>query len=79
MYIYIYTHIFSLVCLHPRDRDIINETAATGDASIRQRKQPLGMNMNELLSRVTQGFNSQNSPRNSEIIKQIAVKGDGWV
>jgi len=48
----------------PRVSEIINQTAATGDAWIRQQKQPLGSpkSLTKLLPRVTHGFNSANSP-----------------
>jgi len=46
------------------DSEIINETASTGDAWIRQRKQPLGTRKSstKLLPQVTHGFDSTNSP-----------------
>ena len=44
--------------------EIINETASTGDAWIRHRKQPLGTHKSsmKLLPRVTHGFDSAISP-----------------
>jgi len=44
--------------------EIINETASTGDACIRQRKQPLRpqKSSTKLLPRVTHAFDSANSP-----------------
>jgi hypothetical protein len=57
----------------PRDYDIINETAATGDAWIRQRIQALGTEISstKLHPRVTHGFDSPNSPRDSEMINEL--------
>jgi hypothetical protein len=48
----------------PRDYDIINETAATGDAWIRQPIQPLGIEISskKLHPWVTYGFDSPNNP-----------------
>jgi hypothetical protein len=50
----------------PRDSEIINETIPTGDAWIRQPKQPLGTQKSstKLLPRVTHGFDTANRPRN---------------
>jgi hypothetical protein len=47
-----------------RDLEIISETAAMGGAWIQQQKQPLGSpkSSTKLLSRVTHGFDSANSP-----------------
>jgi hypothetical protein len=44
--------------------EIINETASTGDAWIRQRKQPLWRYKSspKVLPRVTHGFDSADSP-----------------
>jgi len=46
------------------ESEIINENASTGDACIRQRKQPLRLQKSstKLLPRVTHGFDSANSP-----------------
>jgi hypothetical protein len=48
----------------PRDYDIINETAATGDAWIRKPIQPQGTEISstKMHPRVTLGFDSPNSP-----------------
>jgi hypothetical protein len=48
----------------PRDYDIINETASTGDAWIRQPKEALRteISLTKLHPRVTLGFDSPNSP-----------------
>jgi hypothetical protein len=48
----------------PRDYEIINETASTGDAWIRQPKEPLGTQISstKLRPRVTLGFDSPNKP-----------------
>jgi hypothetical protein len=48
----------------PAYSEIINETTSTGDAWIRQRKEPLWTQKSstKLLPWVTQGFNSANSP-----------------
>jgi len=51
---------------NPRDSDIINESAATGAALLRQPKQPLvtQKSSTKLVARVTHAFNSANRPRN---------------
>ena len=56
-----------------RDYDIINETAATDDAWIRQPIQPLGTEISstKLHPRVTHGFDSPNTPRDSEMINEL--------
>jgi hypothetical protein len=48
-------------------------TDVTGDTWIRQRKQPRGTKKSstKLSSRVMQGFDSPNSPRDSEIINEL--------
>jgi hypothetical protein len=48
----------------PRDSDIINETAATGDAWIQHPKQPPGTEKSstKLFPHVTVGFDSPNRP-----------------
>jgi len=48
----------------PRDYDIMNETASTGDAWIRQPKQALvtQISSTKLLPRMTLIFDSPNSP-----------------
>jgi hypothetical protein len=48
----------------PWASEIFNETASTGDACIRQRKQPLRLQKSstKLLPVVTHGFDSANSP-----------------
>jgi hypothetical protein len=48
----------------PRDYDIINETAATGDAWIQKPIQPLGTEISskKLHPWVTYGFDSPNNP-----------------
>jgi hypothetical protein len=35
--------------------------------------------MNELLSRVTYGFDNQTAPRDSDIIIETAATGDAWI
>ena len=65
----------------PRAYDIINETAATGDAWIRPPKQPLGTTISsmKLHPRVTLGFETQTSPSDSDIINETAATGDAWI
>jgi hypothetical protein len=48
----------------PRDYDIINETASTGDAWIRQPKEALRteISLTKVHPRVTLGFDSPNKP-----------------
>jgi hypothetical protein len=55
-----------------RDLKIINETASTGEAWIRQRKQPLRPHKSstKLLPRVTHGFDSANSPCGLRILQR---------
>jgi len=36
-------------------------------------------NINELLSRLTDGFDSPNSPRDYDIINETAFTGDAWI
>jgi len=50
----------------PRDSDIINESAVTGAALLRQPKQRIGTQKSstKLLPRVKYGFDSGNRPRN---------------
>jgi len=50
----------------PTDSDIINESAATGAALLRQPKQPLvtQKSSTKLVPRVTHAFDSANRPRN---------------
>jgi len=65
----------------PRDYDIINETAATGDAWIRQPKQALVTHISstKLRPRVTLGFDSLRGPQDSDIINETAATGDAWI
>jgi hypothetical protein len=35
--------------------------------------------INELMSRVTHGFDSANTTRDSEIINETVIKGDAWI
>jgi len=48
----------------PAASEIFNETASTGDAWIRQRKQPMWLqkSSSKVLPRVTHAFDSANSP-----------------
>jgi len=59
------------------DSKIINETASTGDACIRQRKQPVRpqKSSTKLLPRVTHAFDSANSPCSPEIFNETASTG----
>ena len=67
--------------IDPSDSDIINETAATGDAWIRPPKQPLGTTISsmKLHPRVTLGFETQTSPSDSDIINETAATGDAGI
>jgi hypothetical protein len=60
---------------------MFNETASTGDAWIRQRKQPLRppKSSKKLFPRVTHGFDSANSPATSKIFKETVSTGDAWI
>jgi len=64
-----------------KDYDIIYETAATGDAWIRQPKEALRTQISstKLHPRVTLGFDSQIAPRDSDIINETASTGDAWI
>jgi len=69
------------------ESEIINETASTGDAWIRQQKEPMWAfkssiktqslqnqkSSTKVLPRVTHGFDSANSPRVSESINETAM------
>jgi hypothetical protein len=61
--------------------EIFNETASTGDACIRQRKLPLGLQKSsmKLLPRVTPAFDSTNSLRVSESINETTSTGDAFI
>jgi hypothetical protein len=61
-----------------RDYEIINKTAVMGDAWIRQREQQLGTHKSskKLLSRVTHGFDSPNSPYELRNNQRTAATGD---
>jgi len=77
----------------PVASEIINETASTGDAWIRQPKEPMWAfksstkiqslqnqkSSTKLLPRVMHGFDSANSPRVSESINETASTGDAWI
>jgi len=65
----------------PAASEICNETASTGDAWIRQRKQPLWLQKSstKLLARVTHAFDSTNSTRVSESINETASTGDACI
>jgi len=71
----------STVQTAPAALEIFNETASTGDAWIRQRKQPLGLQKSstKLLPRVMHAFDSTNSPRVSESINETASTGDACI
>jgi hypothetical protein len=76
-----------------RDSEIINETASTGDAWIRQRKEHMRAqklstktkslsshkSSTKLLPRVMHGFQSTNNPWASQIINKTAFMGDSWI
>jgi hypothetical protein len=55
-----------------RDLEIINQTATTADAWIRQRKQPLG-------TWKSSAKQLPQAPRVSEIINQTAIIVDEWI
>jgi len=61
----------------PAASEIFNGTASTGDAWIRQRKQPMWLQKSstKLLPRVAHGFDSANSPSGYEIINETASMG----
>jgi hypothetical protein len=75
------------------ESEIINETASTGDAWIRQHKEPMWAfkssikiqslqnqkSSTKLLPRVMHGFDSANSPRVSESINETATTGDACI
>ena len=63
------------------DYDIINETASTGDAWIRQPKQALvtQISSTKLRPRVMLGFHSPDNPRDSDIINETESTGDAWI
>ena len=63
------------------DSKIINETASTGDACIRQRKQPLRpqKSSRKLIPLGTHAFDSANSPCALEIFNETASTGDAWI
>jgi hypothetical protein len=77
----------------PAASEIFNETASTGDAWIRQRKQPLGLQKSstKLLQRVTHAIDSANIPcglsnhqrnrvaRDLKIVNETASMGDAWI
>jgi hypothetical protein len=65
----------------PLASQIINETASTGDAWIRQRKQPLWRHklLTKLLPRVTLGLTAQKAPRDYKIINKTTSTGDAWI
>jgi hypothetical protein len=65
----------------PWASEIFNETGSTGDACIRQRKQPLRpqKSSTKLLPLVTHAFDSANSPSASEIFNETASSGDAWI
>jgi len=65
----------------PSDSDIINETASTGDAWIRQPKQALVTHISstKLRPRVTLGFDSPKRLSDSDIINETEATGDAWI
>ena len=65
----------------PATSEIFNETASTGDACIRQRKQPMRLQKSstKLILLVTHAFDSANSPCASEIFNETASTGDAWI
>ena len=65
----------------PRDSDIINKSAATGAALLRQPKQPLGTqnSSTKLVPRVTHGLATETAPTDSDIITETAATGDAWI
>jgi len=65
----------------PAASEIFIETASTGDAWIRQRKQPLWLQKSstKLLPLVTHGFDSANSPCGFRNINETSSTGDEWI
>jgi hypothetical protein len=65
----------------PRDSNIINETAATGEAWIRQPNQLLGTEISstKLHPRVTLGFDNPNSPYVLRNYQRTAITDDAWI
>jgi len=65
----------------PAASKIVNETVSTGDACIRQRKQPLRplKSSTKLLPRVTHAFDSANSPCGPEIFNETVSTGDACI
>jgi len=65
----------------PAASEIFIETASSGDAWIRQRKQPLRPTISspKTLPEVTHGFDSANSHTASEIFNKTASTGDAWI
>jgi hypothetical protein len=65
----------------PAASEICNETASTGDAWIRQRRQPLypQKSSTKLLPLLTHGFDSANSPCGFSNHQETASTGDAWI
>ena len=65
----------------PTASEIVNETASTGDAWIRQRKLPMGPQKasTKLLPLVTHAFDTTKSPCGSEIFNETASTGDACI
>ena len=65
----------------PRDYDIMNETASTGDAWIRHPKEALVTHISstKLRPQMTLGFKSLKRPKDSDIINVTAATGDAWI
>jgi hypothetical protein len=65
----------------PPASEIIIESAATSDAWIRQRKQPLRTQKSstKLFPLVTHGFDCANSTMTSEIFNKTASTADEWI
>jgi len=70
----------SIVQTVPLTSEIINESASTGDAWIRERKQPLWRHksLTKLLPQVTPGLTAQKAPKDYKIINEIVSTGDAF-
>jgi hypothetical protein len=65
----------------PAASETFNETASTGDACIRKRKQPLRplKSSTKLLPLVTHALDSANSPCGLRIFNKTSSTGDAWI
>jgi len=67
--------------ISPNIFEIINQTAATGDAWIRQRKQPLGTHKSstKLLLLVMHGFDIPNNPYGLRNHQRTTTTSNAWI